>query len=207
MKKLMSLILAFIMLIGVSVCFSEQPVYASEVKNANLEAKSRNPDYIDKLLDKSEYLNARVDQLKKANFSIDPIVRSIKSVDFVYYSNEDNSIVGLIQVHKDFNSEVRVNLKNNEPETIEFIKANGEKMVVGKDEEGNFNKILSMPGIQGEVRAAGSVWWCPYVVGLIGAPISGLYSTIAGMIGGPVALIFVTAVNTVGWTWVSEQCP
>ncbi|WFF72784.1 hypothetical protein [Proteiniclasticum sp. QWL-01] len=75
MKKLMSLILAFIMLIGVSVCFSEQPVYASEVKNANLEAKSRNPDYIDKLLDKSEYLNARVDQLKKANFSIDPLVR------------------------------------------------------------------------------------------------------------------------------------
>ena len=48
--------------------------------------------------------------------------------------------------------------------------------------------------------------WCPYVVGLVGTNIGSLYTTIARMVGGPVAAAIVAGVNSVGWTWVSEQC-
>ena len=126
-------------------------------------------------------------------------------MDFIYYHSKDDSITGLIQINKNLNTEIRVHSTNSNPETIEFIKEDGSKMIVGKDNKGEFNKVLyASPNIS--TYEADTPSWCPYVVGLVGTSIGSLYTTIAGMIGGPVAAVIVAGVNSIGWTWVSEQC-
>ena len=143
--------------------------------------------------------------MEKNGFIIDPNVRSFKDLDFIYYHSKDESTTGLIQVNKDFNSEIRVHSINNNPETMEFIKENGSKMIVGKDNNGEFNKILYVsPNIS--TYKTDPADWCPYVMTLVGHSIGSLYAAIAGMVGGPLAAFIVGGVNSLGWAWVSEQC-
>lgn len=177
--------------------------YASEeTKN---EVVLHDEAYLSELTKESYFLNNKINELKKNDFIIEPNVRSIKDLDFIYYHSKDNSTTGLIQVNKNFNTEIRVNSTNNNPETIEFIKENGTKMIIGKDNNGEFNEVLySSPNISTYKDDTPS--WCPYVIGLVGTSIGSLYTTIAEMIGGPIAAIIVAGVNSVGWTWVSEQC-
>lgn len=173
---------------------------AKEEETLNVEL--READYLNDLISKNKYLSNKVEELKKNNLRVDTTVRTIKGVDFVYYSNPYNTTVGLIQLHKDLNSEIRMNFVNSELNTIEFIRENGDKKIIGKDENGQFNKIL----FGTEIIATRSAWWCPYVVGLVGTSVSSLYTAIASAIGGPIAAIIVAGVSSVGWTYVSSRC-
>ena len=200
-KKIISMFLTLILCLPI---FSNI-AYASKSKEVKNEVVLHKETYLSELINESDFLNNKIKELEKNDFIIDPKVRSIKDLDFIYYHSKDESTTGLIQVNKNLNSEIRVHSINNNPETMEFIKENGSKMIVGKDNNGEFNKILYVsPNISTYKTDAAS--WCPYVVGLVGTSIGNLYSTIAGMIGGPVAYVIVAGVSTVGWTWVSEQC-
>lgn len=179
--------------------------YASKAKEVKNEVVLHKETYLSELTNESDFLNNKIKELEKNGFIIDPNVRSFKDLYFIYYHSKDESTTGLIQVNKDFNSEIRVHSINNNPETMEFIKENGSKMIVGKDNNGEFNKILYASSDISTYKT-GPAAWCPYVMGLIGTSIGSLYTAIAGMVGGPVAVAIVAGVNSVGWTWVSEQC-
>lgn len=198
-KKKLSLLLALALgVTPVLTSVNQSKSFAEE----KLKVDLRDANYLNDLISKNKYLADKVDELKKNNFQIDKTVRTIKGVDFVYYSNFNNTIVGLIQIHKDLNSEIRMNLVDSELNTIEFIKEDGNKKIIGKDENGQFNKIL----FETETVTNRSAWWCPYVVGLVGTSISSLYTTVAAAIGGPIAAIIVAGVSSVGWTYVSSKC-
>lgn len=192
MNKTSKKIISMFLTLALCLPIFSNVAYASESKEVKNEVVLHKETYLSELTNESDFI-------------IDPNVRSIKDLDFIYYHNKDESTTGLIQVNKNLNSEIRVHSINNNPETIEFIKENGSKMIVGKDNNGEFNKILYVsPNISTYKTDAAS--WCPYVVGLVGHSIGSLYAAIAGMVGGPLAAFIVGGVNTVGWTWVSEQC-
>lgn len=199
MKKLFTMIMAFVLMLSIGLNVGSTIAFAKE--NEDLKVEEKDKEYFNKLIAKNEYLKRRVEELKKENFNVDTKVKSVRGFDFVYYNNADNSITGLIEVHDELTSEMRVNSIDMEPNTIEFIKENGAKMILGKDENGMFNDVIYKSP---EFRE--SAWWCPYVVGLVGTSIGTLYTTIAGMIGGPIAAVIVAGVNSVGWTYVSQQC-
>lgn len=198
-KKLVSFLMAFLLIFG--IC-SNINLKSTNAKEETLKVELREADYLSDLISKNKYLSNKVEELKKNNLRVDTTVRTIKGVDFVYYSNPDNTTVGLIQLHKDLNSEIRMNFVDSELNTIEFIRENGDKKIIGKDENGQFNKVL----FGTEIIETKSAWWCPYVVGLVGTSVSGLYTAIASAIGGPIAAIIVAGVSSVGWTYVSSKC-
>lgn len=200
MKKLVSFLMAFLLVFGVYSNINRTSLKAEEQKILKVEIREEN--YLEKLLNSNEYLKKRIKDFEKDNIVVDNTVRTIKGVDFVYYSNSDNSVVGLIELHKDLTSEIRINLVNSNIYSIEFIKENGDKKVIGKDKNGQFNKIL----FESNAIKTRSDWWCPYVVGLVGTSISSLYTSIAAAIGGPIAAIIVAGVSSVGWTYVSSKC-
>ncbi|MBM0046256.1 hypothetical protein ACKRLN_07390 [Anaerococcus sp. DFU013_CI05] len=205
MNKTSKKIISMFLTLALCLPIFSNVAYASESKEVKNEVVLHKETYLSELTNESDFLNNKIKELEKNDFIIDPNVRSIKDLDFIYYHNKDESTTGLIQVNKNLNSEIRVHSINNNPETIEFIKENGSKMIVGKDNNGEFNKILYVsPNISTYKTDAAS--WCPYVVGLVGHSIGSLYAAIAGMVGGPLAAFIVGGVNTVGWTWVSEQC-
>ena len=175
---------------------------ANAKEEEKLKVEVRDADYLKNLISTNKYLSRKIEELKKNNLFVDSTVRSIRGVDFIYYSNSDNTVVGLIELHKDLNSEIRINMVNSEPDTIEFIRENGDKRIVGKDENGQFNRIL----FETKMLNTRAPWWCSYVVGLVGTSVSTLYVKIAGLIGGPIAAIIVAGVSSVGWTYVSSKC-
>lgn len=201
MKRRIMKPITFLMLLCFCLSTSVTPVLA--VENDSVNVVINDQDYFNDLLSQNNYLKNRVEELRQSNFDIDPEVKSVKGVDFVYYTNSDNSITGLVQLHEDLNSEIRINSVNSEPNTIEFIQENGNKMVLGKDQDGSFTTVLYQTEEYMTYRA---VWWCPYVVGLVGTSIGSLYTHIAFLVGGPVAAVIVAGVSSVGWTYVSNQC-
>ncbi|WP_425538666.1 hypothetical protein [Microaceticoccus formicicus] len=201
MKKTITIKIALVMLLIICFNIVTTSVNASEVDDLIVEIKDQ--DYYNNLISNNEDLKNRIKELEHHNFMIDHNVMNIKGVDFIYYTNDDNSTVGLIQIHEDLSSEIRVNSVDSVPETIEFIKEDGNKMILGKDNEGAFNNILySSP----EYITYGSPWWCPYLVGLVGTSVSALYTKTAFLVGGPVAAVIVAGVSSVGWTYVTNQC-
>ena len=200
LKKLVSLALVFSFISTLLV----SPVFASQNIDSELTVESKDENYYNELINKNGDLKRKINDLESNNIIVDHTVRSVKGVDFLYYSNSDESITGLIQVHDDFNSEIRVNSINSEAESIEFIKENGNKMILGKDDNEQFTKVLYKSPEFTTFKDNPS--WCPYVVGLVGTAIGGLYTKIAGLIGGPIAAIIVAGVSSVGWTYVTEQC-
>lgn len=199
-KRAISFLMVMTFMFTISLNFKNSVISAQE--RENLEVELRDDKYFYKLLISNEYLNVRVSELKKEGFSIDNTVRSIKGVDFVYYSNFDNSIVGLIQIHKYLNSEIKLNFVNFELETAEFIRENGQKIIMGKDENGQLNKVLYR-SMEISYRAPS---WCKHVMRFTGVGLGTLYSYIATVIGGPIAGIIVTLVSSYGWDYVVDMC-
>lgn len=202
-KKVVTLTLVFSF---VSNLFLTQS-FAAQNNADDLKVELNNELYYDDLINKNKELKTKVEELESNNIRVDHNIKTIGDVDFIYYSNDDESITGLIQISDDFSSEIRVNSVNSNPESIEFIKENGNKMVVGKDENGQFNKVLyRTPEYRTSNKKKKKPSWCPYVVGLVGTAVGGLYTKIALLVGGPVAAVIVAGVSSVGWTYVSEQC-
>lgn len=199
MKKIMCAIVSVILVFSFSFNRTFVSSYANEPNKFAVNIKGIN--YYKELLEKNERLNARISELRTNNIKVDTKVKSINGNDFIYYSNSDNSVVGLIQVNDKLYTEMKVNSINEKPETVEFIKQDGERLVLGLGEDGKFSKVIYKTP---KFRKAPS--WCPYVVGLVGSSVVGLYSTIAGMVGGPIAAVIVAGVGSLGWTFVTEQC-
>lgn len=102
LKKLASLALVFSFISTLLI----RPVYASQNIDSELSVEFKDENYYNELINKNEDLKRKIDDLESNNIIVDHTVRSVKDVDFLYYSNSDESITGLIQVHDDFNSEL-----------------------------------------------------------------------------------------------------
>lgn len=197
--KIFSLILTFTF---ISCAFTDS-VLASPNNNVEVDIETKNADYFENKIIQNVYFREKVSMLEEKGFKFDKNIKSIKDVDFIYYYNDDKSVVGLIQLNDKLNSEIRVNSIDSKPEFIELIKENGDIMKLGKDKQGKFTNILYKTPVYTTYNAAS---WCPYVVGLAGLPISSLYTYIAGLIGGPIAAAIVSGISSLGWTFVTEQC-
>lgn len=88
--KIFSLLLAFTFIFNI---FSTT-VYASSNNDIGVDVK--NESYYKNKVSQNKYVQERVKDLENENFHIDKNIKSIEDVDFIYYYNNDKSMLVIV---------------------------------------------------------------------------------------------------------------
>lgn len=202
-------ILVFLsVLLLVGVILPSGQVFAEESNTLEMEVKSEN--YLDTLVQENEDLNKEISELSAQGLQVDPDVINVEGADVITYSNEDQTISGMIQVRDKKYTIIQIDLNNDNTFKDGFLQdENGERAYVNDLEEevsqteninGGISTMASSPSPSAKSKA------CSILVGMAGSGVTSVYVAVATAVGTPVAGFFVGLLSAGGWGLVSSYC-
>lgn len=126
--KLMSIFLSLLLLVT-TLTFSTESVFAEDYNTPEMTIKTNSKKHLTKLIKNNKELKQEVENLSNKGFKLNDEYFVIEEVEVLVYSNQEETIQGLIQIVDDEYTVLEVSVNNNGDVQSAFLKdENNQKM-------------------------------------------------------------------------------